>query len=93
MKYDKKRATEFKKEVQTSNYSANEYMKWKRSGRPSILNRLTVDGYIHNIPSPACLLHIKCPNKLVLLCLSRWLLNTYHIVIADEDCPLRRQYV
>ena len=32
MKPDKKKIEEFKKEFQTSNYSANEYMKWRRSG-------------------------------------------------------------
>jgi len=39
MKYDKKKVEGFKKEFQTSNYSANEYMKWKRSGRLCILTR------------------------------------------------------
>ena len=32
MKPDKKKLEQFKKEFQTSNFSANEYMKWKRSG-------------------------------------------------------------
>ena len=45
MKFDKKKIEEFKKEFQTSNYSANEYMKWKRSGRLLILNRFTVGNY------------------------------------------------
>ena len=31
---DKKKMEEFKKQFQTSNFSANEYMKWKRSGQP-----------------------------------------------------------
>ena len=38
---DKKKIEEFKKQFQTSNFSANEYMKWKRSGGPEI-ERLSV---------------------------------------------------
>ena len=33
---DKKKMEEFKKQFQTSNFSANEYMKWKRSGQAEI---------------------------------------------------------
>ena len=47
MKYDKKKVEEFKKKFQTSNYSANEYMKWKLSGRLRILNRCTTH-YLDN---------------------------------------------
>ena len=34
MKYDKQKTKKLKKEIQTSkHYSANEYLRWKRSGR------------------------------------------------------------
>ena len=60
MKPEKKKVDEFKKEFQTSNYSANEYMKWKRSGSAAVpamhLNRSRYRGEMLCSPCPYLLL-------------------------------------
>ena len=46
---DKRKLEEFKKQFQTSNFSANEYMKWKRSGQTEI-EREPEPENLHGIP-------------------------------------------